>query len=268
MRLRRSRSSACSPEPLCETTAAHAWSATALRGAKWHCTLPASGARYAGAWPQNRTPHYASVALATDVTHGCSGASRQRCGSSTRSLSTRPTLSSSRATFPPRRRKLISTAPKASSSKQVSKVAQYGGIVELSEGSYMHDSVRLLYLLTYLLLTKATGSPLTGTTRSPRRSSGATACGVAWRWARLEPGDGRACRPSWSSTRRERRWRFCRPNGRAPARLPGSRASGGAGPRSCDEATYMIANLVQALRLGWASKPRGSALLLYFCTSV
>ena len=29
----------------------------------------------------------------------------------------------------------------------------------------------------------------------------------------------------------------------------------------------MIANLVQALRLGWASKPRGSALLLYlyFC---
>ena len=79
--------------------------------------------------------HHASVALATDVTHGCSGASRQRCGSSTRSLSTRPTLSSSRATFPPRRRKLISTAPKASSSKQVSKVAQYGGIVELSEGS-------------------------------------------------------------------------------------------------------------------------------------
>ena len=59
--------------------------------------------------------YYASVALATDVTHGCSGASRQRCGSSTRSLSTRPTLSSSRATFPPRRRKLISTAPKASS---------------------------------------------------------------------------------------------------------------------------------------------------------
>ena len=58
--------------------------------------------------------HHASVALATDVTHGCSGASRQRCGSSTRSLSTRPTLSSSRATFPPRRRKLISTAPKAS----------------------------------------------------------------------------------------------------------------------------------------------------------
>ena len=86
--------------------------------------------------------HYASVALATDVTHGCSGASRQRCGSSTRSFSTRPTLSSSRATFPPRRRKLISTAPKASSSsssssssKQVSKVAQHGGIVELSEGS-------------------------------------------------------------------------------------------------------------------------------------
>ena len=188
-------------------------------------------------------PHYASVALATDVTHGCSGASRQRCGSSTRSLSTRPTLSSSRATFPPRRRKLISTAPKASgnsssssSSKQVSKVAQHGGIVELSEGSQMYDSIRLLYLLTYLL-TKATGSPLTGTTRSPRRSSGATACGVAWRWARLEPGDGRACRPSWSSTRRERRWRFCRPNERAPARLPGSRASGGAGPRSCDEAT-------------------------------
>ena len=80
--------------------------------------------------------HYASVALATDVTHGCSGASRQRCGSSTRSLSTRPTLSSSRATFPPRRRKLISTAPKArSSSKQVSKVARHRGIVELSEGS-------------------------------------------------------------------------------------------------------------------------------------
>ena len=56
-RLRRSRCSACSPAPLCETTAAHAWSAAALRGAKWHCTLPASGARCAGAWPQNRTPH-------------------------------------------------------------------------------------------------------------------------------------------------------------------------------------------------------------------
>ena len=112
LRLRRSRSSACSPEPLCETTAAHAWSATALRGAKWHCTLPASGARYAGAWPQNRTPH-TTLSSSSDITHGCSGASRQRCGSSTKSLSTRPTLSSSRATFPPRRRKLISTAPKA-----------------------------------------------------------------------------------------------------------------------------------------------------------
>ena len=69
--------------------------------------------------PTHVCSSYASVALATDVSLGCSGASRQRYGSSTRSLSTRPTLSSSRATFPPRRRKLISTAPKVSSSKQV-----------------------------------------------------------------------------------------------------------------------------------------------------
>lgn len=47
-RLPRSHSSACSPVPLCGTTAAHAWSAAALRGGKWLSTLPASGARCAG----------------------------------------------------------------------------------------------------------------------------------------------------------------------------------------------------------------------------
>ena len=148
------------------------------------------------------------VVTATHATHGCSEVSRLRCGTSIKSLPTRPKLCSSRPTSLPRLRELISTT------------------------------------------LKATGLPSIGTIRSPRRSSSATACGAAWRLARSELGGVRACRPSSSWTRRERRWRFYRPNGRVPAHLPDFLAAGGAGPRSCDEANDTLDASASFILLG------------------